>query len=63
MSNVGGRKSSTGSGHRETKGTGLQVPVTSVSVTSGRGEGQSFINLATWHSSPSFKLLVNTAEE
>ena len=48
---------------RQKKGTGLQVPVTSASVTSGRGEGQSFINLATWRSSPSFKLLVNTAEE
>lgn len=32
VSNVGGRKSSKGSGHGKTKETGLQVPVTSVSV-------------------------------
>lgn len=32
VSLVGGRKNSKGSGHRQTKGTGLQVPVTSVSI-------------------------------
>lgn len=48
MSNVGGRKSSKGRGHWKTKETGLQVPVTSVSVLrGGLSEAEWMVNLSS----------------
>lgn len=48
VSNVGGRKSSKGRGHWKTKETGLQVPVTSVSVLrGGLSEAEWMVNLSS----------------